>query len=168
MVFRVVVRLVQVHAYSHGTHTVTAASLRQRGQEAGEGNQECVLWGQGTFTEWLDCRGQVCSWLMGWGGPGDICAQEGYNAPCWANLERCLEAIGATLPLPGLHPTENQPASTSNQVSQHHPLRTRPPFLQKWGLHPSQPRSRPQGQAQCLAPPSTWHRRAYQWASTRD
>lgn len=137
--------------YSHGTHTVTAASVRQRGQEAGEGNQECVLWGWGTFTEWLDCRGQVCSWLIGCGGPGDICAQEGYNALCWASLERCLEAIAATLPLPGLHPTENQPSSTSNQVSQHHPLKTRPPFFRNGApTHPSQ-------EADLRDRPSIWH-----------
>lgn len=73
---------------------------------------------------------------MGSGGPGDICAQEGYNAPCWASLERCLEAIVATLPLPGLHPTENQPSSTSNQVSQHHPLKTRPPLSSEMGPPP--------------------------------
>ena len=62
-----------------------------------------------------------------------------------------------SLPFAG---TQKPPPPTSSQVS-HHSLSGPTPFLQKWGPHPSQLRSRPSRWAHGNnTPPPTWDRRA--------
>lgn len=78
--------------------------------------------------------------LMGCGGPQDLWAQGGCDAPCRAQVPK---TAAATRPLPALN-AHGEPARPHlircliNSLSGH------TPFLQKQGPHPSQPRSRPE------------------------
>lgn len=112
-----------------------------------------MLWGWGTFTEWLDCRGQVCSWLMGCGDPGDTVPRKVTTPSAGQVWKGVLKLL--LPPCPSLACTPQRTSPPPPLIRCLNTTLSRPAsFLQKWGPHPSQPRSRPQGQAQCLAPPS--------------
>lgn len=125
------------------------------------------MWGQGTFTELSHGRNRCVL------GRWDVevlwtpVPWKGTTPPA-GQIE---EGVWKPLLPPGLSlsSTPGEPARPhlASGVSSP-PFQDPPPFLQKWGPHPCQPRSRPQRQAQRLAPPPTWHRGACLWASTRD